>query len=105
MMAYAVAQRTREIGIRIALGATREQIARTVVGRGAMLGLAGAAIGLLLAGWGTRIIEGSLYGVGRLDVASFAIGGALLVGIAVAASLVPMRRAISVDPVTAIRAD
>lgn len=105
MMAYAVAQRTREIGIRIALGATRGQIARSVVGRGALLGLLGAAIGLVLAGWGTRIIESSLYGVTRLDVPSFAVGGVALVLIAVAASVLPMRRAVAVDPVTAIRAD
>jgi putative ABC transport system permease protein len=105
MMAYAVAQRTREIGIRIALGATRRRIARAVVGRAALMGLTGAAIGLLLAMWGTRAIEGTLYGVSRLDATSFAIGGVCLVAIAVIASLVPMRRAVAVDPMTAIRAD
>jgi putative ABC transport system permease protein len=105
MMAYAVAQRTREIGIRMALGATREQIARTVVGRGALLGVAGATLGLGLAVWGTRIIEGSLYGVKRFDGPSFLIGGGLLVMIAILSSLLPMRRAVAVDPVTAIRAD
>ena len=105
MMAYAVAQRTREIGIRMALGATRETIARSVVGRGALLGVAGAVLGLALAFWGTRIIEGSLYGVHRLDAASFIAGGIGLVVIAIVASLIPMRRAVAVDPMTAIRAD
>jgi putative ABC transport system permease protein len=105
MMAYAVAQRTREIGIRIALGATRERIARSVVGRGTMLGVIGAVFGLLLASWATRIIEGSLFHVSRLDATSFAVGGLFLIGIAVLSSLLPMRRAIAVDPVIAIRAD
>jgi ABC-type antimicrobial peptide transport system permease subunit len=105
MMAYSVAQRTREIGIRIALGATRERIARSVVGRGAFLGIAGAAIGLILASWATKAIEGSLYGVSRFDTLSFVIGGILLVAIAVVSTLLPMRRAIAVDPVIAIRAD
>jgi putative ABC transport system permease protein len=105
MMAYSVVQRTREIGIRIALGASRDRIARSVVGRGAALGLGGAAIGLLLATWATRLIEGSLFGVERLDASAFILGGALLVLIAVIACIAPMRRAISVDPITSIRAD
>ncbi|HET9425382.1 MAG TPA: ABC transporter permease [Gemmatimonadaceae bacterium] len=104
-MAYAVAQRSREIGIRIALGATRETIARSVVGRALLLGVFGAGSGLLLAVWGTRVLERSLYGVSRLDPASFIAGGAVLIFVAVAASLVPMRRAVAVDPMTAIRAD
>lgn len=105
MMAYAVAQRTREIGIRIALGATRNVIARSVVGRGALLGVGGAAIGLTAAVWATRIIEGSLFGVSRLDPGSFIAGGIGLVLIAVIASLIPTMRAIRVDPMTSIRAD
>jgi len=105
MMAYAVAQRTREIGIRIALGATRERIARQIVGRGTMLGVIGATFGLLLASWGTRIIEGSLFHVSRFDTTSFVVGGIILILIAVLATLVPMRRAVAVDPVIAIRAD
>jgi predicted permease len=105
MMAYAVVQRTREIGIRIALGASRDRIARSVVGRGARLGVLGASVGLLLALWATRLIEKSLFGVGRLDATSFIAGGVLLVLIAVVACLAPMRRAIAVDPMTSIRAD
>jgi ABC-type antimicrobial peptide transport system permease subunit len=105
MMAYAVVQRTREIGIRIALGASRDRIARSIVGRGARLGLLGASVGLLLAFWATRLIEKSLFGVGRLDVTSFVAGGVLLVLIAVVACLAPMRKAIAVDPMTSIRAD
>jgi ABC-type antimicrobial peptide transport system permease subunit len=105
MMAYAVVQRTREIGIRLALGATRDRIARSVLGRGALLGLMGAMLGLLLAAWATRLIESSLFGVKRYDATTFAVGGVLLVVIAVVACLAPMRRAIAVDPMTSIRAD
>jgi predicted permease len=105
MMSYAVAQRTREIGIRIALGATRDVIARAVVGRGAALGAVGAAIGLVLAIWGTRILQSSLYGVDRLDVTSFIVGGVGLVAIAIAACVVPTWRAVRVDPMTSIRVD
>jgi putative ABC transport system permease protein len=105
MMAYNVVQRTREIGIRIALGATRSRIARSVLGRGASLGVAGAAVGLLLAAWGTRLIETSLFGVTRLDTWSYALGALVLLAIAVLACVAPMRRAVSVDPMTSIRAD
>ena len=105
MMGYAVAQRTREIGIRIALGATRDRIARSVLSRGAVLGATGAVIGLLLAVWATKLIEGSLFGVERFDTMTFLGGGLLLVVIAVVACLAPMRRAVSVDPMTSIRAD
>lgn len=105
MMSYAVAQRTREIGIRIALGATRDAIARAIVGRGALLGAGGAALGLLLAVWATRVIEGSLHGVSRLDTVSFVFGGVGLVIIAVVACLVPTWRATRVDPMTSIRVD
>jgi putative ABC transport system permease protein len=105
MMSYAVAQRTREIGIRIALGATRDIIARAVVARGALLGAIGAGIGLVLALWATRILESSLYGVSRLDVPSFLIGGAGLLAIAIGACLVPTWRAVRVDPMTSIRTD
>jgi hypothetical protein len=105
MMAYTVAQQTREIGIRVALGASSDRVARSVVGRGAALAIVGAAIGLAAATWGTRVIESQLYGVTRLDPVSFAIGAVVLVGAALIACVVPTRRALAVDPMTAIRAD
>jgi putative ABC transport system permease protein len=104
VMSYSVAQRSREIGIRIALGATPREIGRTVLVRGTALAIIGAAVGLLLASWGTKIVEGSLYGVTRLDPVSFAVGAVLLIASAVAACVVPMRRAVRVDPIEAIRA-
>jgi putative ABC transport system permease protein len=104
-MAYTVAQRTREIGIRVALGASAPRIARSVVGRGVLLAGLGAAVGLFAAAWGTRLLVHQLYGIERLDPASFAIGGCLLMLTALIACVVPTRRALAVDPVSAIRAE
>ena len=105
VMAYSVAQRTREIGIRIALGATRRDVARSVMWQGTALALLGAGIGLFGARWGSKLLEHMLYGVSRSDAMSFAIGALLLVGTAILACIVPMRRAVAVDPLVAIRAD
>jgi putative ABC transport system permease protein len=105
VMAYSVAQRTREIGIRIALGATQATIGKSVVMRGVLLAFFGAALGLGGAYWGTRLIEKMLFGVAPLDVASFATGAVVLVLTAVVACVVPTRRALAVDPIRAIRAD
>lgn len=105
VLAYGVAQRTREIGIRIALGATRKAIARAIVGQGAVLAVCGITIGLAGAFWATKFIDKMLYGVPRGDPYSFAAGALLLFGTAMAACLVPMRRAVSVDPLIAMRAE
>jgi len=105
VLAYAVAQRTREIGIRIALGATRRAIARAVVGQGVLLAIVGIAIGLGGSFWATKLIERMLYGVPRSDPMSFAAGALLLFATAMAACLVPMRRAVAVDPLIAMRAE
>ena len=105
VLAYAVAQRTREIGIRIALGATRRAIARAIVGQGALLAVFGIVIGLGGAYWATKFIDKMLYGVPRGDPYSFAAGALLLFATAMAACLVPMRRAVAVDPLIAMRAE
>jgi putative ABC transport system permease protein len=105
VMAYAVAQQTREIGIRIALGATRSAIAKSVLSRGVLMASIGALVGALGARWGSKLLEHMLYGVARTDAASFAIGVTVLIVTAVVACLVPMRRAVSVDPLVSIRAD
>ena len=105
VMAYSVAQRTREIGIRIALGATQQRIANSVVRRGVVLALTGAVIGLVAAFYGTRLMSELLYGVAPLDFVSFATGAVVLIVTAVLACVVPTRRALAVDPIRAIRAD
>jgi putative ABC transport system permease protein len=105
VMAFSVAQRTREIGIRIALGATRRHVARSILWQGTTLALLGGAIGLIGARWGTKLLEHMIYGIDRTDATSFVLGGLLLVGTAIVACIVPMRRATAVDPLTAIRSD
>jgi ABC-type antimicrobial peptide transport system permease subunit len=105
VLAYAVAQRTREIGIRIALGATRRAIARAIITEGALLAAGGIAIGLAGALWSTKFIDRMLYGVPRSDPLAFAAGALLLFGTAMLACVVPMRRAVAVDPLIAMRAE
>jgi ABC-type antimicrobial peptide transport system permease subunit len=105
VMSHRVAQDTREIGIRVALGASGSRIGRTVIARGLTLTVAGIALGLGGARWATKIVESQLHGVSRLDPASFVVGAVILVAISLIACVVPMRRALAVDPMTAIRAD
>ena len=105
VIAYMVSQRTREIGIRMALGAESADIRRLVLSRGAVLAGAGLVLGLLGAVAGTRMLEESLYGVTPGDPVSFAIGAVALLAIALTACSAPARRASRVDPAVAMRAD
>lgn len=105
VLAYAVAQRTREIGIRIALGATRRAIARAILGQGVLLAVGGILFGLAGAFWATRFLDRMLYGVPRGDPLSFVAGTVLLLATAMLACLVPMRRAVGVDPLIAMKAE
>jgi putative ABC transport system permease protein len=105
VLSYLVAQRTREIGVRIALGASRGSVVRSVIGRGAALTGVGLGIGLAAAWAGTRVMQGLLYGVSAGDPATFASVVALLAVIALLACWLPARRAASVDPLVALRAE
>ena len=101
LIAYSVAQRTHEIGVRMALGAAQADVVRMVVRQGASLAAIGIAIGLGGALALTRLLKTMLFGIGVTD-ALFAIA-ALLAAVALAASYLPARRAASVDPTTALR--
>ena len=105
VIAYSVAQRTREIGVRVALGAQRSNVLTLVLAHGA--GLAGAGIGIGLAGalGVTRFLRAMLYGVSPFDPMSFVAVTFVLSAIALLASYVPARRAARVDPVEALRQD
>jgi len=105
VIAYMVSQTTREIGVRIALGASRMDIVRLVMFHGAGLAVAGLCVGLAGASWGVGLLRKTLYGVQPTDPASFALGGAALLTVALLACLIPTRRAIRVDPVIAMRTE
>ena len=105
VVAYAVAQRTREIGIRVALGATRRDVVALVVKSGAMWSIAGIVAGLAGAFATSRLISGLLFGVTAGDPATFVTIAAVMVAVALTASYVPARRAASLDPVTALRSE
>jgi putative ABC transport system permease protein len=103
--AYLAAQRTRELGIRLALGARRGQILSLVVSQGMAPVLAGLALGLAGALALARLLEGLLFGIGARDPATFALAPMLLAVAAAAASYVPARRATRIDPVQALRVE
>ena len=105
VLSYAVTQRSREIGLRIALGATAGSVMRVVVERGLALTGIGLAIGLALAWAGTRAMQNVLYGVTAGDPWTFAAVVALLGSIALLASYLPARRAARMDPIAVLRAD
>lgn len=104
-MAHMVGQRTREIGVRVALGATGLGIQGMVFRQALTITLAGAALGFGLATWATSVTGSRLYGVDRFDVASFGGAALLLALVAIASALIPARRASRVDPVDALRRD
>ena len=105
VIAYSVTQRTREMGIRLALGADRPAVLRLVMSQGARLTAIGVVTGLLAAAALTRVMVSMLYGVSALDPMTFALVGVVLGLVAVLASYFPARRATRVDPVVALRAD
>ena len=101
--AYWVAQRTREIGIRIALGAGQRTVMKLVMGQALVLAVAGIAAGVAGAAALTRFLRSLLYDVRPIDPATFAAVTVLLAAVALAASYIPARRATKVDPMVALR--
>jgi predicted permease len=105
VIAYAVSQRTREIGIRIALGAKNPELQGMFVRDGLLLAGFGAAIGLAAAIALTRLMSALLFGVSALDVQSYALSAAVLIAAAALASYLPARRATTIDPIEALRSE
>ena len=105
VIAYSVTQRTREIGVRMALGAARGTVRAMVLGDAMRAVLPGVVVGLVGALALSRVLRGMLYGVSATDPTVFAAVAVLLTAVATAAAWIPARRATRVDPLEAIRAD
>jgi len=104
LLAYSVAQRTGELGVRIALGASRSDILKLVVGQALRLALLGIAIGAASAAILTRLLSGMLYQTTATDPLTFLASTALFLAAAFTASYLPARRAAKIDPTEALRA-
>jgi len=105
VMAYSVTARTREIGIRMALGARGLDVLKQMLKEGMVLALIGMAIGLAASFALTRLVESLLFGVSPTDAATFILVSMLLAAIALLACYLPARRAMRVDPMVALRCD
>lgn len=103
VVAFAVSQRTREIGIRVALGATRAQVLKLVLGQGLWVIAGGAAAGLLATFAISRAISNLLVGVSAADPLTFSLATLFLVAVALYACYIPARRAMEMDPTAALR--
>jgi putative ABC transport system permease protein len=103
LISYTVAQRTQEIGIRMALGAGRGDVVRLILGQGFWLAVIGSICGLAISFWLTRLIVKLLFEVKPTDLLTFAIATLVLLVSAVLASYLPARRATKVDPMVALR--
>ncbi len=105
VISYAVTQRTKEIGVRMALGADRNQVLKLIVRRGMDLAIIGVALGLTSALALTRLLRGLLYGIGTLDPATLASTAVFLILVAMVASYIPARKATRIEPTVTLRAD
>jgi predicted permease len=105
VLSYTVNQETREIGIRLALGAQPRDVLRLVIGQGLQMVLAGLALGLLAAAAFTRVLQSLLFGVTATDALTFGLVSLLLCAVALVACWIPARRATRVDPLIALRAE
>ena len=105
VISYAVTQRTKEIGVRMALGADRDQVLKLIVRRGVVLAISGVVLGLVSSLALTRLLRGLLYGIGTLDPATLATTALFLILVATVASYIPARKATRIEPTVTLRAD
>ncbi len=105
MLALIVGQRRREIGVRLALGATPPAVVRMLLGEGARIAAVGVALGLVGAFALTRVLQSLLYGTSSTDAATFTAAAVFVAVVALAATWVPARRAARLDPRTALAAE
>jgi putative ABC transport system permease protein len=105
VMSHAVSQRTREIGVRMAIGASPQRMLGAILGEGLMQVGLGLVVGAVLSLLTARLLSGLLFGVGALSFAPYLIVIVLLGTVSLAACLVPARRAMRIDPATALRAE
>lgn len=105
VMAYSVSQRKRELGIRVAMGADRRSVLRLVLGEGMKLAVIGTVIGIAAALGAARLVQGLLYDVSAVDPVAFTLVPATLVAVAILAVYIPARRAASMDPMGALKAE
>jgi ABC-type antimicrobial peptide transport system permease subunit len=105
VISYLVAQRTREMGVRLAIGASRVQVRALVLRQGAVFAVAGVTVGLAVAAGLTRFLGSLLFGVTPVDGPTYAAVSIILVAVVFLASYLPARRAAQVDPVMALRAE
>ena len=103
VLSYVVGQRTKEIGIRMALGAQRAAVLKLVLRQGAVVVAIGIAVGVAGAAALTRYLAAMLYGLTALDVTTFAVVAALFAAVAMVAAYLPARRATAIDPLSALR--
>jgi ABC-type antimicrobial peptide transport system permease subunit len=97
-MSYVIRQRRREIGLRVALGATRAAIVRLVMRQGLAIAVGGTVLGVAIALAAARTLEGLLYGIAARDVTTLAVASATLIGTTLCACYIPARRAARIDP-------
>jgi len=105
VVSFSVAQRTQEIGVRMALGAQASDVFRLVLREGATLAIIGVVVGIVLSFAATHVIQSWLFGIEPTDIVTFAATAGALIAISITASFVPARRAARVDPLLAIRAE
>ena len=103
VLSYVVGQRTKELGIRMALGAQRTAVLKLVLRRGATIVAIGVGAGSPAPPWLTRYLEGMLFGMTALDVATFAVVAAAFAAVALVAAYLPARRATTINPLEALR--